>query len=51
MIIHNSCNVKFFKALCIISRLNKTETYYIKRFLKQYCSKIIVNKNEYFKYH
>ena len=51
MITYDSCSVEFFKASYMIFKLNKTETYCIKRFLKQYYFKIIINKNEYSKYY
>ena len=51
IMIYDSCNAEFLKASCIIFKLNKTKTYCIKRFSKQYCSEIIVNENEYFKYY
>ena len=51
MMIYDFYNAEFSRTLYMIFKLNKIETYYIKRFLKQYYSEIIINEDEYFKYH
>ena len=49
--IYDFYNAEFSKALCMRFKLKKIETCCIKKFSKQYCFKIIINKNKYFKYY
>ena len=47
---HDLCDLNHLNAFYIIKKVDDTDLYYIKEFLKLFCFNIVVNEDEYLKY-